>query len=188
MTTEELLAFLKGRQGILDGVCITGGEPTLHPELPDLIRRIRELGLRVKLDTNGYRPQVLEALVGEGLVDYVAMDVKNSPDRYAQTVELEDFRLENIQQSLSILIAGSVDFELRTTVVEPLHDEKSIADMAHWLDRLTGGHKIQRFFVQPFVDRETVPVAGLSAPNDEMLAKYVKILGLCAEKAEVRGK
>ena len=188
MSEEELLTFLKGRKGILDGVCITGGEPTLNPELPGLLRQIKELGYLIKLDTNGYRPDVLQALVGEGLVDYVAMDVKNSPDRYGETVGLTDIRLDRIQQSLTFLMTGAVDFELRTTVVDQLHDEKSMADMAKWLLALFDGHKIRRWYIQPFVDRDTVLMGGLSAPSDEKLEKFVEIMKLCSEKVELRGK
>lgn len=188
MEPEELLAFLKGRKGILDGVCITGGEPTLNPQLPALLRQIREMGYLIKLDTNGYRPDVLKALVGEGLVDYVAMDVKNGPDRYAETVGLERICLERIEESISFLVTGAVDYELRTTVAEPLHDATSMEDMAKWLITLGAGHRIKRLFIQPFVDRDTVLMAGLAAPNDEMLAKFAEILKQCAEKVEVRGK
>lgn len=188
MDTEELLRFLKGRKGILDGVCITGGEPTLNPELGELLTQIKELGYLVKLDTNGYRPDVLKALVGEGLVDYVAMDVKNSPHRYAQTVGMDRISLEKIEESITFLMTGAVDYELRTTVAEPLHDEQSVEDMADWLRKLGDGHKIKCLFIQPFVDRETVLMAGLSAPNDEMLGKFVEILRQCAKKVELRGK
>ena len=188
MEPEELLAFLNGRRGILDGVCITGGEPTLTPDLPELLRQIREMGYLIKLDTNGYRPDVLKALVGEGLVDYVAMDVKNSPERYGETVGVDNLRLDRIEESIRFLMTASVDYELRTTVAEPLHDEETIQDMASWLLKLGDEHKIRRLFIQPFVDRDTVLMAGLAAPNDEKLAKFGEILRQCAEKVELRGK
>lgn len=188
MDAEGLLRFLKGRKGILDGVCITGGEPTLHPELPVLLRQIREMGYLIKLDTNGYRPDVLKALVGEGLVDYVAMDVKNGPGRYAQTVGLDHISLEKIEESITFLLTGMVDYELRTTVAEPLHDEVSMEEMAAWLQKLGGRHKIKCLYIQPFVDRETVLMGGLTAPNDEKLEKFAEILRHCAKKVELRGK
>ena len=186
--TEGLLSFLKGRKGILDGVCITGGEPTLNPEFPALLRQIRALGYLIKLDTNGYRPDVLKALVGEGLLDYVAMDVKNSPSRYEQTVGREHIALDKIEESLRFLMTGAVDYELRTTVAEPLHDEASIKEMAKWLLDLGAEHKIKCLYLQPFVDRETVLMGGLAAPDDEMLAKFAEILEQCSEKVELRGK
>ena len=188
MTESELLTFLDKRRGVLDGVCITGGEPTLHPALPDLLRQIRTLGYAVKLDTNGYRPEVLKSLAGEGLVDYVAMDVKNSPGRYAQTAGLAGLDLARIEESISYLKSGAVNHEFRTTVALPLHDEQSLEEMARWLLALGDGHKISRHFVQPFVDRDTVLMGGLAAPGDEMLAKFVEIMGQCAEKVELRGK
>lgn len=188
MSTEELMAFLKDRKGILDGVCITGGEPTLNPQLPELMRQIKQLGYLVKLDTNGYRPNVLKALVGEGLVDYVAMDVKNGPRCYGETVGISNIDLEKVEESIRYLMSGAVSYELRTTVVEPLHDEKSIEDMAQWLLDLGDGHKIQCLYLQPFVDRETVLMGGLAAPDDEMLAKFAEILEQCSEKVELRGK
>ncbi|MBQ7415904.1 MAG: anaerobic ribonucleoside-triphosphate reductase activating protein [Oscillospiraceae bacterium] len=184
---DELLAFLNKRKGILDGVCITGGEPTIHPQLPDLLRQIKAMGYSVKLDTNGYRPDVLQAVVGEGLVDYVAMDVKNGPEAYGTTVGLAAPDLEKLEMSIRYLVEGNVDYELRTTVATPLHDEGSVEAMGQWLCKLSGGHKIRRLFVQPFVDRETVAVAGLAAPNSEMLERFVEILRPCAEKVELRG-
>ena len=187
MTDAELLVFLKKRQGILEGVCITGGEPTLQKELPDLLRRIKELGYPVKLDTNGYRPQVLQALVEEGLVDYVAMDVKNGPDAYAETAGVL-LELSKIEQSLAFLLEGKVDYELRTTVVHPLHSAASIQDMAQWLEKLQGKSKFRKLFLQSFVDRDTVLFSGLEAPGDEKLEEYRKILGNSAETVQIRGK
>ena len=187
MTVEGLLSFLKKRQGILDGVCITGGEPTLHPELPALLQAVRELGYAVKLDTNGYRPEVLGALLNAGLLDYVAMDLKNGPEAYGETVGLAHADLAKIRESIGLLMASGIEFELRTTVVKPLHSVKSITSMANWLRETTNGKPIPRLFVQPFVDRDTVPVAGLSAPTGEELEQFRLILSGCAERVELRG-
>ena len=187
MTDEELLAFLGKRQGILDGVCITGGEPTLQKELPQLLRRIKELGYPVKLDTNGYRPQVLKELVEAGLVDYVAMDVKNGPAFYSETVGIPA-ELSRLEESLLFLLEGKVDYELRTTLVHPLHSTDSIQDMARWLEKLGGEAKFRRLFLQSFVDRDTVLFGGLEAPAEEKLEEYRKILGNSAETVQIRGK
>ena len=187
MTVAGLLAFLRKRQGILEGVCITGGEPTLHPELPALLREVRALGYAVKLDTNGYRPEILEAVLDQGLVDYVAMDLKNGPEGYAETVGLAGVELAKIRQSIRLLMESSVDFELRTTVAKPLHSGESITSMANWLRETTNGKPIPRLFVQPFVDRDTVPVGGFSAPTDAELEQFCRILGPCAERVELRG-
>ena len=187
LSADDLLAFLKKRQGILEGVCITGGEPTLHPELPGLLRSIRELGFGVKLDTNGYRPEVLGALLEEKVVDYVAMDLKNGPAAYARTVGLREVRLDRIAGSIRLLLECGVDFELRTTVVKPLHCVESITDMAQWLSQTTNGKPVPRLFVQPFVDRDTVPVEGLSAPDGAELEQFRTILSACSESVELRG-
>lgn len=187
MTVAGLLAFLRKRQGILEGVCITGGEPTLHPELPALLREVRALGYAVKLDTNGYRPEILEAVLNQRLVDYVAMDLKNGPESYAESVGLAGVELAKIRQSIRLLMDSPVDFELRTTVAKPLHSGETITSMANWLRETTNGKPIPRLFVQPFVDRDTVPVGGFSAPTGAELEQFCRILGPCAERVELRG-
>ena len=187
MTVEELLNFLKKRQGILEGVCITGGEPTLHPQLFDLLQAVKNLGYAVKLDTNGYRPEVLGQVIEQGLADYVAMDLKNGPMLYGQTGGLEKPDLSKIEESIRILLDGRVDYELRTTLVLPLHSEESVSDMARWLRKSGGGKNVKRLFLQPFVDRDTVPVAGLSAPDTKMLAEFTEILASCTEEIGLRG-
>lgn len=189
MKAEELLAFLKSRVGILEGVCITGGEPTLQKDLPELLRAIKEMGYAVKLDTNGYRPDVLKALVEEGLVDYVAMDVKNSPERYALTcgIESDGFDLSRIEESMRFLMEGTVNYEFRTTVVKPLHDEETIGAMGDWLLNLAAGRRAKALYLQPFVDRDTVAVSGLFPPTAEEMREYKGFLEGCAQAVELRG-
>ena len=186
MEDEEFFAFLKSRKGLLDGVCVSGGEPTLYKTLPDFLAKIKEMGFLVKLDTNGYRPEVLKALVQQGLVDYVAMDVKNSPAMYAQTVGLEKMELSSIEESLRFLIGGELPYELRTTLVRQLHDAASIQDMGAWLAALVPGRKPKKLFLQSFVDRDTVLFAGLSAPEQEATADFAKILAPFAEEVTIR--
>lgn len=189
MKAEELLAFLKSRVGILEGVCITGGEPTLQKDLPELLRAIKEMGYAVKLDTNGYRPDVLKALVEEGLVDYVAMDIKNSPERYALTcgIESDCFDLSRIEESMRFLMEGAVDYEFRTTVVKPLHDEETIGAMGDWLLNLAAGRRAKALYLQPFVDRDTVAVSGLFPPTADEMREYKGFLEGCAQAVELRG-
>ena len=187
MTPEELLSFLKKRQGILEGVCITGGEPTIHPDLFGLLRTIRELGYSVKLDTNGYRPQSLRQILRERLVDYVAMDLKNDPLGYGDAAGISEPDLSRIGQSITALMDSGVDFELRTTVVRPIHTVERIREMGKWLLSVTNGKPVPRLFVQPFVDRDTEPVAGLSAPTEEELEQFQEILSGCAERISRRG-
>ena len=187
MDDTAFLDFLKKRTGLLDAVCISGGEPTLQHELPHFLKRIKDMGFLVKLDTNGYRPEVLQSLVEAGLVDYVAMDVKNSPSQYAATTGLPGMDLKRIEQSLQYLIGSGIAHEFRTTVVLPPHSAASMTDMALWLQHLGNGQKAKRLFLQPFVDRDTVPVAGLSAPDEKMLAEFEEILASCTEQIGVRG-
>ena len=186
MDDQELLIFLQKRQGLLEGVCITGGEPTLQPELPQLLQKIRELGFAVKLDTNGYRPEVLSSLIEQGLVDYVAMDVKNGPDAYAATCGLEHLDLAKIEDSIRLLLENKVDYELRTTVCKPLHNAQNIQSLALWLQNMSH-QKAKRLFIQPFVDRDTVPYAGFSAPNGAELAEFQEILSVAAVQVAIRG-
>ena len=186
MDDGELLAFLEKRKGILDGVCITGGEPTLQPGLEDLLRAIKELGYPVKLDTNGYRPEILKHLVEAGLVDYVAMDIKNGPDRYGETVGLSKLDLSKIEESIRFLTQDVVDYEFRTTVVAELHDEKSMEQMGKWL-YTTAGARVKRLFLQSFVDRDTVAFAGLHPCTGAQMAEFVRILEPFAEFVKIRG-
>ena len=184
----ELLAFLRKRQGLLDGVCITGGEPTLCPELPELLRAIRDLGYSIKLDTNGTRPERLGEIVAQGLVDYVAMDVKNSPARYARTTGCPGLDLSAVAQSLRLLLLGETDYELRTTVVEELHTPDSIRGIGVFLSELSPERKAKRFFLQAFADRDSVLVAGFHTPSDEALREYRDILSPFVASCEVRGR
>ena len=188
MTEEAFIAFLKKRQGLLDGVCVSGGEPTLYPGLQELLKRIKSLGYAVKLDTNGSRPEILKEVVRKGLVDYVAMDVKNSPSRYAETVGLARFDLNPTEESLRFLIEGNVDYELRTTVVKPLHDAASIQDMGAWLGSLVAEKRPKRLFLQKFVDRESVLFAGLNAALPEEMLQLSKLLTPFCDQVSLRGE
>ena len=181
---SQLLAFLSRRKGLLDGVCVTGGEPTLSPDLPELLREIRAMGFSVKLDTNGSRPQVLRALVEEGLVDYVAMDIKNAPSRYAATCGTCAPVLAQVEESLRFLVDSGVDYELRTTLVSQLHNAAAIEEMGAWLKEFG---PVKRLFLQSFVDRETVPAAGLSAPKESEILVFRDILSQYIGHVEIRG-
>ena len=178
---EALLAFLNKRKGLLDGVCVTGGEPLLHPELEKLLAAIKELGYPVKLDTNGTHPRRLRALVEQKLVDYVAMDVKNSPERYGETAGVPGLDLSPIRDSVAFLLEDRVDYEFRTTVVKELHDEASFRAIGPWL----AGAK--RYFLQSFVDRESVLLEGLHPCGEEELRAFADILRPFVPTVELRG-
>ena len=167
MDDEELLRFLSGRKGLLDGVAFTGGEPMINPGLPELIRKIRDLGYAIKLDTNGYHPETLEMLLKEGLIDYVAMDIKNSPAKYAMTSGLEQLDLGPVKRSISLLLEGDVDYEFRTTVLKEFHEADDFEEMG----KMIKGAK--KYFLQAFTDRDSVPFGNLHAPNKEEMTAFM---------------
>ena len=182
MDETELLAFLKKRQGLLEGVAITGGEPLLRgDELISLAEKIRELGYPLKLDTNGTHPDRLAKLTGTGLVTYVAMDIKNSPERYAETSGLESMDLGPVRESVSLLMAGNTDYEFRTTTVAELHDEESFRKIGEWI------RGAKRYYLQKFTDRETVPFRGLHAPGNEQMRRWADIIRPFVPSVELRG-
>ncbi len=180
-TEEDILSFLKTRQGLLDGVCITGGEPTLQKDLPEFIRKVRALGFAVKLDTNGARPEVLEALLKEDLLDYVAMDIKSSPTRYGEAVGIPNFDLAPVKKSVALLEASGLPHEFRTTVVKELHDEQCIQDIGVWLKGDT------KYFLQQFQNDKPLIGQNLTPHNPETLDLFRKILLPSLPNTELRG-
>lgn len=178
---DEVLAYLKKRRGILDGVCITGGEPLLNPDTEEFAARVKELGYMVKLDTNGSFPARLEKMVNEGLVDYVAMDIKNSLAKYPETVGKADFDTAPIEQSVEFLRSGKAEYEFRTTVVREFHSEDDIRGIGKWL---AGS---PRYFLQAFVDSGELIGEGLHGYTQE---EYKGLLDAAREyipDAELRG-
>lgn len=181
MDDKEFLEFLETRRGKLDGVAVTGGEPTLRPDLPELLSEIKRLGFKVKLDTTGNHPDMLKRIVGEGLVDYVAMDVKNSKERYAETVGLTGFDISRVDESISFLLRGDVEYEFRTTVIKQFHDKDSFIGIAEWIKGA------EKYYLQGFVDRDTVPFAGLEARTEEEMKEYAEIVKPYVKSVELRG-
>lgn len=187
MNDLELLAFLKKRTGLLDGVCFTGGEPTMQAELPNLVKSIKDLGYAVKLDTNGTNPKMLKEMVEAGLLDYVAMDIKNSPENYPETAGMDARLLSKVEESIAFLLEGKVDYEFRTTVVAELHSEEAIQDMGQWVLGVGNGAKPAKWFLQCYTDRDSVLFSGLSAPDKETMGQYAQKLAPFAEFASLRG-
>ena len=181
MEEEELLSFLRKRQGLLEGVAITGGEPLLRPEVTRLMEQIRELGYPVKLDTNGTHPERLAEVLEQGLAQYVAMDIKNSPARYAETVGVPGFDLSPVRESVTLLQAWPGEWEFRTTVVAELHDEAGFRAIGQWIAGAP------RYFLQKFTDRDTVPFQGLHAPADEVMRGYLAAVRPFVPNAALRG-
>lgn len=181
MDDEQFLAFLKSREGLLDGVAITGGEPLLRRDLPEFMAKIRELGFAVKLDTNGAHPDMLRRILDEKLADYVAMDIKNSPERYAETVGIRGFDVTPVRESVSLLKEGRTAYEFRTTCVAQLHDDASFRAIAEWISGA------QNYFLQAFTDRDTVPFEGLSAPDAADMRRWAEIVRPDVKHVELRG-
>ena len=164
ISVDTVLTFLKKRQKVLDAVCITGGEPLLEKGLEGFIKQAKDMGYLIKLDTNGTFPQRLKALAKKGLLDYVAMDIKNSLSKYSETVGISDFDTTDVEESVRYLLTGSVDYEFRTTVVREFHDKNDLIEIAKWL---MGAKK---YFLQNFVDSGDLIEKGLTAcSKDEMI-------------------
>ena len=181
MDDAALVDFLKKRGGLLDGVAFTGGEPLLHRELPDLLRRVKDMGFSVKLDTNGAHPDRLRAVLEEGLCDYVAVDIKNSPAKYARTVGLEMIDLSPVRESVDLLMNGRADYEFRTTVVDELHEAADFEAIGVWI---AGA---RHYFLQAFTDRESVPYGNLHAPSAEKMREYAEIARRFVADTRLRG-
>lgn len=180
-TDTDLLNFLKKRVGLLDGVCFTGGEPLLHNGLSGLISKIKEMGFLVKLDTNGYHPDVLKQLIDAKLIDYVAMDIKNSPDKYALTCGRENIDMNKIYSSIGILKNSGIEYEFRTTVVKSLHEESDFEPIG----RMISG--ADNYYLQCFVDCDTVLQKGLEAPSKEHLNHFCETVAPYVKNVQIRG-
>lgn len=178
---EDVLAFLKTRRGLLDGVVISGGEPLMQPGLEPFIRSVRELGFAVKLDTNGAYPEKLQSLLDAHLLDYVAMDVKNSPTRYGETVGIPDFDLAPVRRSAAELMTDGVPFEFRTTLVREFHRREDLLAIGEWL------RGAPRYFLQTFVDSGNLIGGGLHPFTPEEMRDFAAVVRPFFGAAEVRG-
>ena len=181
ISEEDFFAFLEKRRGLLDAVAITGGEPTLRRDLPEFCRKIKEAGYRVKLDSNGTRPEVLKKLVAEGLVDYIAMDVKCPPADYPDLMACDEKDLDAVKESIAFLLTDPLPYEFRTTLVDELHDEKSIRARGEFV------RGAKQLWLQKFVDRGGCLTDGLHAVEYKRAEEYAAILGKYAEKVGLRG-
>ncbi len=178
---EEVLAFLKKRQGLLDGVCVTGGEPLINKDIGDFLSKVKELGFKIKLDTNGTNPALLKELVSQNLVDYVAVDIKNSPEKYAETVGLKSFDMSTINETVNFLMTGSVDYEFRTTVTKQFHTEKSMEEAARFI------RGAKRYFLQNFVDSGNLIGSGITGQSKEEMEKLLSVVKKYVPDSCLRG-
>ena len=178
---DDIFSFLNERKNILDGVCISGGEPLLQKGLKDFIIQVKKLGLSIKVDTNGSQYEKLKELIDEGLIDYVAMDIKNSKDKYAMTIDVNGFDLSAVEKSVELLKEGKVDYEFRTTIVKEFHTLDDMQKIGEWLK----GAK--RYFLQSYVDSENVIKKGLHAHDKATLEQFRELLTNYIEHVELRG-
>ena len=178
----ELLAFLRRRKGILDGVCVTGGEPLIHAEVKGLLEEIKALGYAVKLDTNGAFPERLQALCSAGLVDFVAMDIKHAPSKYPLAAGVPA-DMDAVRESAAFLRKGSIPYELRTTVARGLHTAADMEEIGRWL---TGA---ERYYLQNFRAGDTLPAGCTLEPfTDEEMQALKKALAKYIPAAKIRGE
>ena len=181
LTNDEVFDYLKKRKGMLQAVTISGGEPTLQKGLKEFIQQVKDLGYLVKLDTNGTNPTLLIDLVQSGLVDYVAMDIKNSKQKYALTCGLCDIDLSSVEQSVDFLLSGKVPFEFRTTVVKDFHDEKDFEDISKWIG------KAQNYYLQQFVNSGDLVQDGLHGYDANEMQSLLTHLQKFMPNAKLRG-
>lgn len=178
---EEILKFLAKRRGILDGVCISGGEPALAGELEDFLRKIKAMDYQIKLDTNGSRPDVIKSLTEQGLVDMVAMDIKACPEHYGTLTGLHSPDMEVVYESAAYLLRGNVDYEFRTTVVKELHTEKDFREIGQWI------RGARAYYLQAYRDSEEVLQPGFSSYTREELEGFRALLLKTIPLVEIRG-
>ena len=181
LTVYEVLEFLKKRKPVLEGVCLTGGEPLIQSDVEEFLTTAKKIGYNVKLDTNGSFPDRLIALVENGLIDYCAMDVKNSKSRYAETVGT-NVDIAAIEKSVAYLLSqDKIPFEFRTTVTANFHDEKSIEQLAEWIARAP------KYYLQKFVDSGDLIDGTVTGASDEQMHRYLEIAKKYVPAAELRG-
>ncbi len=181
MDEEEFFAFMAKRHGLLDGVAITGGEPLLRPEIINFIQKIQDIGFLVKLDTNGYHPDLLKEITDRGLVSYIAMDIKNSPSKYGLTTGIKNLDITPIKKSIETLMNSDIDYEFRTTVVKEYHTEADFEEIGGMIK----GAKA--YFLQQYTERDTVFDRSLTPPTDTEMQKYLSIAQKYVPCAQVRG-
>ena len=187
LTEDEVLDFLKKRRGLLDGVVLSGGEPLMQPGAADFLAEVREMGFAVKLDTNGFYPQALREILDRGLADYVAMDIKNRPEKYGLTCGVPDLDPAPVEESLRLLSGSGADFELRTTLVREFHPAEDLEAMGRWVSGFFPADRTPRFFLQKFVDSGNLIGGGLHGFDDGEMTALAEGLRPLLPRTELRG-
>lgn len=182
LDNDELFEFLKKRKRMLEGIVVTGGEPTINGDLIPFLSSLKDLGYLVKLDTNGYMPDVLKEAVEKNVVDYVAMDIKTSLDEYPNLCGVKNIDVSRIEESIQFLMSGKVDYEFRTTVVEPLHHKENFEKIGE----ITKG--CLRYFLQSFVDSGNILGKNCFSPTSEQLQNYLETLSSYIENVSIRDR
>lgn len=182
LDNDEIFSFLKKRKKMLEGVVVTGGEPTINKDLIPFLSSLKDLGYLVKLDTNGYMPDVLRKAVESGSVDYVAMDIKTSLDEYPKLCGVEDIDVSRIKESIDFLMTGAVDYEFRTTVVEPLHHKENFEKIGEMTKDCL------RYYLQSFVDSGNIIGKNCYSPSIEQLQNYLEILSSYIKNVSIRDR
>lgn len=181
ISSEEIFRYLEKRHGVLDGVCVTGGEPTLNEDIELFLRPIKKLGYSIKLDTNGSHPDMIKRLVEKGLVDYIAMDIKNCESKYGVTCGVKDINFTSIKESIQYIMSCGIDYEFRTTVVNPLHTTEDIEEAASMIK----GAK--RYYLQGFEDSGELIGSGFSAHSREAMEEMRNRARQYVPNTEIRG-
>lgn len=180
--TEEFFSFLEKRKGILQGVCISGGEPTLEDDLTRFMSEIKERGLLVKLDTNGLRPRILEQILKSDLADMVAMDIKSEPEDYPRITGISPESIERVKESAAMLMESGIEYEFRTTVPGGVFSDENFEHIGQWLKGA------RAYYIQAFRDSGACLAAGLKEPEDEELERFCGIVGKYIPSACIRGR
>ena len=181
ISDKEVFDYLVSRRRILDAVCVSGGEPTLHPEIREFLKGVKQMGLLTNLDTNGTNPDFLIKLIEDGLVDYVAMDIKNCFSSYGPITGTSDGYISNVKKSVEILLSDRVDYEFRTTLVNGFHTIETVEEMAKDIN----GAK--RLYLQKFVDRGTCLTEGLEEISEEKAMEFLRVFSKTVKEVKLRG-
>ncbi len=181
ISEEEVMEYLKKRQGLLDGVVISGGEPLLQPDIETFIKKIKDLGYKVKLDTNGLNTNKLKELIDKKLIDYIAMDIKNVFALYDKTAGVKNINIENIQKSIELIKSSNIDFEFRTTIVKGHHNIENIKKICEYIG------KNVVYYIQNYKDCDTVLEKGLKGFSEEELKEFQRNINMVYPNVKVRG-
>lgn len=178
---SEFFGFLGKRKGLLDGIAITGGEPLMRPDIEGFIKRIKDMGFLIKLDTNGFHPDALHNLLSEGLIDYVAMDIKNSFEKYGKTTGIDSIDISPVKESILHIMKEAKDYEFRTTIIKEFHEKNDFENIGICIE----GAK--SYYLQQYVERETVPDKSLHSPTNEELLLFLETVKKYVPNSSIRG-